>query len=382
MAFPLLAMAAPAIISGVAGIFGAKKQAKSNERMAAAMRTNLAGRTVSGTGGLQGWAGDDSTGFDLGQLASSFDNQQGFADITSGMAMDSLYGGVPAAVQQADWNLSQQPLDLGSFMSGQQGGNALAMRSLADAFGGGFNPNTIATDALGKLRAQAAPQEQQQMQDFMQNLYSSGRGAVTGAAGNEASMGGGRLAAAFGQGLSRADIDRQIAAQEYGINAANASENLLKSAFGRFMDSSQFAADMNANAFNRQRGVLQQGYDRSIQQMGIPAQLAAAFQNLSTSGVGQAIDLQNLGLAAQTNALQVAKGSADARIGAGGNVASYMSNRSASPVADAVGSIFGGMATPQSGQAAMDMFRNIFNRGTPKPTGILDSSGHAIPGLG
>lgn len=369
MVLPLLAMAAPSLIGAGASLLGGIFGKKQDKKLAQSMRTNLADRFSAGTGGLRGWAGDAGAGFDLGELSSAFDNQNAFGNIASGQAMDALLRGVPSNVAQRGVALDSQPLDLGSFFQGQQGGNALAIRSLADAFGGSFDPRAIAQNQLGLLREQARPFEQQATQDFMQNLYSSGRGAVTGAAGNEGSIGGGRLAAAFGQGLGRADLDRQVQAQEMGIAGANASENLLKSAFGRFMDASQFAQDSGANAFNRQRGVLQQGYDRSIQQAGLPAELAKAFQGLAGTGISNAIELQRLGLESQGSALSTAEAGANARIGSASNIASFMSGRSSTPGLDALGTFFGGMATPQSGQAAMEMFRNVFSRGRPTVAG-------------
>ena len=233
---------------------------------------------------------------------------------------------------------------------------------LADAFGGGFDPRAIADRQLGLLRQAAAPQEQQAQRSFIQDLYGSGRGAVTGAVGDEGSMGGGRLAAAFGQGLGRADLDRQVQAQEMGINSANASEGLLKSAFGRFMDSSQFAQDSNTNAFNRTRGMLTQGRGFAAEDAGLPAQIAQMFAQLGNTGTGAALDMGQYGLAGQNAALNVASAGANARIGSGQNVANFMGTRSSTPALSAVSNLFGGMATPQSGQAAFDMFANLFKR--------------------
>lgn len=363
MVLPLLAMAAPSLISTGASLLGGILGKKKDAKTAASLRTTLADRFMTGAGGLQGWAGDQGAGFNLGDLDFPFQNQVGVANMASGRAQDTLAGGVPFGIRQASMALNNQPLDLGSFLSGQQGGNALAMRSLADAFGGGFNPETIAANQLTKLRAAAAPQEQQAMQGFMQNLYSTGRGAVTGAPGAEGSVGGGRLAAAFGQGLGQADLQRQVQAQEMGIAGANASENLLKSAFGRFMDTSQFAQESGTNAFNRRRGVMEGAYGREVDMSRMPPQLAAMFQSLATSGLGNAANLQGLGLDAQGAALQVAQAGANARVGAGQNLASFMGGRSATPGLDAVSNLFGGMATPQSGQAMMDMFKNVFARG-------------------
>jgi hypothetical protein len=142
-----------------------------------------------------------------------------------------------------------------------------------------------------------------------------------------------------------------------GINAANASEGLLRSAFGRFMDAGSFAAQSNISAFDRQRGALSDSFQRQVQLAGLPASLAAAFQNLSTSGLGNATSLAGLGLDTAGMALNTATASANARIGSGSNIANFMSNRSATPALDALGSFFSGQTRPT------DSFANVF-RGT------------------
>lgn len=374
-----LPLFAPLAISAGTSLLGSLFGKKQDKKMMEGMRTNLAQRFVTGPGGMEGWAGDNGAGYSLGDLAPLAGSQAFTARTASDMAGQSLYG-VPGGVAAADEALYGQDLDLGAFMRGQAGGSMLASRSMMDIFGGGFDPNQIAATQLQRLRASAAPQEEADRRNFISDLYTTGRGAVTGAAGNEASLGGGRLAAAFAQGQGRADLERQIAAQETGIQSAVASENLLRSAFGRFMDSSQFAAQNNEAMFGRQRGALESNFARSIQMAGLPAQIAAGFQNLAGAASGNVANLYGLGMDQANLALDTAAAGANARIGSATAQANYMRDRSATPVLDSVSNIFGGMVTPQMGQQATDWLGGLFRGRGGKTAPILDSSGSPIPG--
>jgi hypothetical protein len=345
-------------LAGMASsVLGANADRNAQSDMMKRLQTTLGGNVLNGPGGSTAFSNDAGAGVDLGMLSKLFGQQAGFAGSASDMASGALNGGVPGNVQQYGNMLDNQNLDLGSFLRTQGGASGLAGMSLMDAFNPNRTAQQIGQQQLDLMRQQARPAEQQAMQDFSQNLYSTGRGAVTGVAGNEGSIGGGRLAAAFGQGLGNADLQRQIAAQAQGQSAATNQEDLLKSAFGRFGDMSNLSNTANTSIFNRQRGVMTDAYGRAVGQATMPASIAAAFQNLTNSGESGALNIGDYGNSLMAAALQNSQAGASARTGSGGNMVSYMSGRSETPLLDVFGKLAAGMSQPST----TNWFQNLIS---------------------
>lgn len=202
----------------------------------------------------------------------------------------------------------------------------LAGRSALDAFTGAGRAETHTARAYDLLTRQAQPQEQAALESFKTGLRNTGRGAVTGAAGNEASIGGGRLAAAFAQGQSRADLDRQLAAQQYGERTARLEEDLVSSAFRRFSDTTSTVGNLGQSYANTLR--LPTGF--AADQLGLGTSVAGIFGNLAQTAQSQFNPLFNL-MSGRSNAL----------LGQASGVAGIAPN--ASPLADALAAFTGGI---------------------------------------
>jgi hypothetical protein len=331
----------------IGGLVGKKKDKQAANQLQQMGR--LWNTSIAGGGGVSGYAGENGAGFSLGDFAYPQFQQNTVANTASDFARQAMFG-LPFDVTQAHEALGSQDLDLGAFLRGEQGAGALAGRSLLDAFNPSRTAQGVYESELGLLRQQAAPEEQRQMRSFAQQMFGSGRGAVTGVAGNEGSVGGGRLAAAFGEGLGRADVERQLQARQSGFNAAASEENLLRSAFGRFADMQGLAADFNSARFGRTNDFLTQNYNRSVNNAQLPPQLAMLFQNLAGSGISNALSIGDYGLGVGQFALDNSRIAASARTGAAIPAANLQARSQTAPY-----QILGGalaQATPVGGGLA------------------------------
>lgn len=356
MPFPLIA----AGIGAAASLFGAREQRRAQQDAIDAATTQLMGGRTLGPGGAFANFGFNEHGqtisnIGLGELNVPFLQGADVARLAGREGRRFLNFGAPEGVTRASGALDVLGALGEQSFAGRQGiTEALGAATASDIF------NTRG-NILELLRAQARPEEQRQLQNFQSMLRGSGRGAVTGAEGNEASIGGGRLTAAFAEGLGRADLQRQISAQTL-------EDNLLTSAFGRFAQTQNLASDLFQNRFT----LGQERLGRQVRLAGLPAELAGAFQALAGQGTEQAIRLGEFGRGGLNQVLNIESAAANARIGAGSNIANIIggSNFSASPVADAIGSL----AQPFVTQYFQDLIKNrqpaqTSNTFIPDPSG-------------
>ena len=338
MAWVSVAVGGASVLSN---FFGARDQRNAqNQALNAAQQAQLGNAVASGAGGARSFSSaDGDIGYTLGNLSGGQRESALLSEFGGISARNALVNGVPNEVLQASRNLDQLPLSLGSFLSGEGGASNLAGLSLRQAFDPSRTSDSVASRALSTLRQQAAPQEQQALQSFTQSLYGSGRGAVTGAVGNESSLGGGRLAAAFAQGLSRADLERQLTAQDYGFRAAQNEESLLQSAFSRFGDTSRLAADFNISSYGRVQDALQGRLTRATGLQTLPATIASAFQGVANNATSAGLNFGAYGINLSRLALDQNVQRSNAANQVAGQIGGVVTsnNFSANPVADAFG---------------------------------------------
>lgn len=318
---------------------------------------------------------------------SSFQGTQGIPNLDLG-GLDQLMGGANSAFNQARQGLQgagqlqgfnpsalfggaqalqAQIPGAGQFQTGLQDtafGNAQSQLSglgqtYQDAYG-----NTLNT-----LRQQALPEEQRQMAGLTDNLFATGR---------LGSSGGALQTEAFARGLGQADLSRQLAAtgqaqqaQQNALGLAQGQTNLglglntqgmnqqqnlsslsqgmfgmgaqgtalqdqlLNSAFGRFGQTSQLAADLNQARFARSMYGNETQYNRAQNMLGTQVNLAglpAALQAGQLGNVNSALQGQS-GIQSQLlqmfgAGLSAEQAAANARIGAGSNMAQIVSSPS------------------------------------------------------
>ena len=290
--------------------------------------TNIAQQAV-GRAGLAGQGLPQNVAMaDLQTRLSS-----GFQDPTQGLQGNLLQ----AALQQgnlagADLNRARNPFSLNNLVSTAAGTGAYG--ALQEASLGG---NAARQRQLNLLRQEAAPEEARQLQAFRENLFATGRGATTG---------GAQLAESFAKGLGQADISRQLAAagegrafQTQALNRAqglsstfgqqtNLSDNLLQNAFNRFQTTQSALGGLSNTNFQRALGTNELAYNRANQNLqtqiglaGLPATLQAGQLANASSALGGQAGLQSQGMEMFQAALAQAQAEANARIGAGSNIA-------------------------------------------------------------
>lgn len=321
------------------------------------------------------------------QALSAFQGQQGIPNLDLG-GLDQLLGGANNAFTQAQQGLRTagqlngfdpsmlfgQAQELGrqvrganQFQTGLQGtafGNAQGLLgSLGQTYDSAYG------NTLGTLRQQALPEEQRQMAGLTDNLFATGRLGSTG---------GALQTEAFARGLGQADLSRQLAAGQearlaqqnqlglatgqaglglnlaqqgnanqaaltnamqglFGVGAAGTSlqDQLLNSAVGRFGQTSQLAADLNQARFARSMYGNELGYNRAQNMLGTQVNLAglpASLQGAQLGNVGTALQGQS-GIQSQLlqmfgAGLSAEQAAANARIGAGSNMAQIVGSPS------------------------------------------------------
>lgn len=288
----------------------------------------------------------------------------------AGQAVPSFTNGLPASVSNAL-----------SGLQGSMGGPGLDLAGLDQITGGvnnafaqarnglstagqmpGFNPAALFGNAqtqlgslgqtydqaygntLNTLREQARPEEERAFAGLTDNLFATGRLGSTG---------GALQTEAFARGLGQADLSRQLAAGQegrlaqqnalglgqglFGVGASGMSlqDQLLNSAFGRFGQTAQMSADLNQARFARSMYGNETQYNRAQNLLGTQINLAglpAALQSAQLGNVGAALQGQS-GIQSQLlqmfgAGLSSEQAAANARIGAGSNMAQIVGNPS------------------------------------------------------
>jgi len=370
-----------AIIGGATAIGGAllsNKAAKDSQKaqqqaMAAATTTldDFAFNTPLGAGatntGLQ-------SRLDLGLGQTSATNLTQFANNQSGQLLGQ---GLPPGVQQALAQLQgiqgPQADPTLNFLQGgfgqqfNQAGDQFNLRQL-QSLGG---PEQVRNRELDLLRQQAQPFEDRAFQNLQESQFATGRAGTSG---------GGLQTEAFARGLAQADTGRQLAATQVGQQQQGLQESLLQGAFGRFAGLGQLTSDVGQQRFGQQLGAgsFQQGlqgqnFQQQVGAAGLPAGLQGSqIQNILSalqgqSGLqGQSLDLFNAGL-------QRSIAAANARVGAGSNIAAIAGSKNFNPGAssDFLGSVLTGVGqrvggTSSGGGVVSDILGGIFNFGGGK----------------
>lgn len=246
--------------------------------------------------------------------------EQSIAGVREGAIRDirSTQGGVQNLLQDQAFSGAQQSLgDIG-------GADAARLRTLSN------------------LRSQALPGQERAVDRTLTNLFSRGRLGTTGGANVI-----GRLAEAQNQ----QDLGFQLAANQEGRNTQNNAlglaqgqanigqsllgqqDSLLNSAFNRFGQTTNLAADLDNTRFDRnvrstgvQSGLLQQLFGQQAQLPGLQQGFQQGNLNTALSGIQGIANIQNIGLNNFQASLAAAQAAANARIGAGSNVAAAISN--------------------------------------------------------
>lgn len=279
-----------------------------------------------GYGGMPGMAANNSINLNAGDL-------EGVRSALSQFATQGVPGSgnaLPANIQQALGMFQQaggQPVDLGTggldvLSSGVNGAFMDAANSLG-VNGGGGPMNTAFKGAydkyydqtLGTLRQNADVNNQRNFASLQDNLFATGR---------MGSSGGALQTEAFARGLAQSDAGLQMQAHDM-------SRGLLNDAFGRFTQSAGIAQDLNTERFARSMYGDQRGYGRAqdwlgtnVSLAGLPSQLQGSqLQNVLSALQGQA-GIQQQGLSLFGAGLSAEQAAANARIGAGSNMANIV----------------------------------------------------------
>jgi hypothetical protein len=232
------------------------------------------------------------------------------------------------------------------------GANAAALSQLGAL---GQTYDQAYSNTRNTLREQARPEEARAMAGLTDNLFATGR---------LGSSGGALQTEAFARGLGQADLSRQLAAttqaqqaQQNALGIAQGSsaiannnlstlqnamtgmfgagDSLLNSAYSRFGNTAQLAADLNQARFARSMYGNETAYTRAqnmlgtqINLAGLPASLQAAqLGNVNAALSGQA-GIQSQLLQLFGAGLSAEQAAANARIGAGSNMAQIVGNPS------------------------------------------------------
>jgi hypothetical protein len=200
-----------------------------------------------------------------------------------------------------------------------------------------------ATDtALAALRARALPENERAVAGTLDRLFAGGQLGTTGGANIL-----GRLA----ESQNQQDLGFQLAALEEGRRARESSlglargfsdigtgttalgESLLQGAFGRFATTAGLGADLNTQRFQRSllgtqfgTDLLQRNFQNQITLAGLPQSLRAGDLNFALQALTGQGALQSQGLDSFGAALAAAQAQANARIGAGSNLAAFAEN--------------------------------------------------------
>ena len=363
--------AIPAVIGAGASLLGARKAKKSADADRAQQQAVI-DRLGDVEFDPQTAFGPSGTGFDfetmvgsLGEWAPFQDMFGGLADLSLGQGTDiqqsALAMGIPelmAGFEQSGnlrdmaygdiFSAGDSAAGLQDFFSGgmdwaqgqlgnhfaegagiRAGAADLAARgdSFLDAAGGGFD--NIRADTLNLLRERDREGEDRAAAGLADQLFGTGRLGTTG---------GGREISDFAQGLAKADIDRQLAANQearsvqrqqadigtqirnlvpslinagtgvsgleqiplramsdFGSNfgmAAELEDSLLNSAFNRFGSTSNLTNDMFGDFFNIGTSMIGQGGDALSTAMGMenfPLEWARFAANLGATGANTEI---------------------------------------------------------------------------------------------
>jgi hypothetical protein len=433
-----MSLAATAAVVGIAGTAYGAYNANRQARFARDAQNQALANSSTQLGAFRAF-GTDGQGVTFGWTPYDSANPNGpkFGDLTlhggaldpisaalsqyAGQAVPSFSNQLPAGVQQALQQLQARQAGPGLDLQGLDtltGGanNAFAQARDQLATAGqlpGFDPASIfgaANTQLGSLnqtydqaygntlntlREQARPEEERAFAGLQDNLFATGRLGSTG---------GALQTEAFARGLGQADLSRQLAAGQearlaqqnalglgqglFGVGAGGMGlqDQLLNSAFGRFGQTTQLAADLNQARFARSMYGNELAYGRAqdmlgtqINLAGLPASLQAAqLGNVSTALQGQSGIQQQL-LQMFGAGLSAEQAAANARIGAGSNMAQIVGSPSFGAAGQANAAMWSqlGSSLLNNSDRIGDLFGSIFggnNIQSPDAWGALNNA--------
>lgn len=317
-------------VSAISGMFGAKKQSKLQKQALAMQREAANAKLGYGMGGISA----DDNGINLGQWGSL----QDMFRTGAGDAMGSMVSGVPDDVMNA-FGAMQPFMNRGRFRPEQMEQMFAGAGGLADELSRGTDD--IYNSTLGRLREEAAPEEERMTQTHNQRLFNTGQFGTTG---------GAMQTEAFAKGLGQADIGRQLAA---GGEARAASSDVM----GRF--SKLFQGGMDMADFDESREASQ--YDRTWQRFQdtvgmqeLPSRINSSRMNVVNSMMQGAQGINDMGMSVFDMGNSLLAGKRGALLGQANGTMNV--SRNASPMADLFGSL--GAGAMGSGGLA-DLFKRL-----------------------
>lgn len=306
----------------------------------------LAGQQIGRAGQGGGVPGNIQAAGDLATQA---------AFLQPGLDLNTLFALESGAGQSFGTTLGDFLGSRSGFQTGLQNSAFQGATNLANI--AGQDPQAIADQRLALLRQQAAPFEERAFSSLQENLFGTGRLGTTG---------GALQTEAFARGLGQADLERQLAASAegrafqtqalqgsqglagLGTGVAGLQDQLIQSAFNRFNTTAGLASDLSNTRVNRnfqganfQQNALQQLLQNQISLAGVGRSLQQSDLNLATQALQAQGGLNDQSIANFQAALAAAQAQANARIGAGSNIANFTSNTNFGVKEDTLGGIFG-----------------------------------------
>lgn len=214
----------------------------------------------------------------------------GFLNFAQGVGNEQI----PGLFGDMQGALGQMPLEAFNQFQTQMGqANNIANQDLQGLMG----------QRLQLLRDQAAPQEQQQFNTLQDRLFSQGRLGTSGGANQ---MG------AFARGLGQADLNRQLEAQQLGIQAQN--QNLAQAGLLSELAGTGFMNALNYNDLGVNRAA--QRMQNAMSLFGFGNDLTGSMQQQGLAGLQgmlgldrSAMDAMSLGKNLSASAQQAQMGS-------------------------------------------------------------------------
>jgi hypothetical protein len=322
----------PLIATGIS-LLGGMMQKKSEKKAAAGMNPwgvdGLFGNVAFDPSSQRAFINADRHQTDIRNLLGgnaahllSGGGNSGFLNFAQGLGNEQL----PALFGQYQDALGGLPSDAFSQYQSQMGqAQGIANQDLQGLMG----------QKLQLLRDQAAPQEQAAFNSLQNNLFSTGRMGTSG---------GGMMMERFARGLGQADTERQLAAQQLGIQAQN--QNLQQAGLLSELAGTGFANALNYNDI---------GVNRAAQRMQNAMGLFGFGNDLTSS-------MQTQGLAGLQGMLGIDSNLMNAAA-LGKNLAA-----SAQQAQMASGSPLGGLLTGIGGGMMQNVdWSNVFKK-SPAPT--------------
>lgn len=336
-----------AIAGALAGAYGAKKQADAAKSAASGAafhpynvqgpmgNVNFSGNTASfdpnaQMGNLTNLLGSNAQNL-LGGQGYSPEYQQ-FAQMLGGQAIPGLFGDALGASQNLPYGSFGQNQSLLNSLTGQAQGAAGGLFQGGQQFLGGQNLDlqSLIGDRLGMLRQQAAPFEERSLDSLQQRLFSQGRMGSTG---------GSLDMEAFARGLGQNDLSRQLAAQDYGMQAQAQNANLGLGMFGLGNDLLGSAGNFSNMGLNNAMSLSDATNSRAQQRLSNAQSLFGFGSEMQNRDYTQGIQsLQGQGLLNSQFMDMIALGGniGGARAGAGANQGQFLQS---SPWGSLLGSL-------------------------------------------